>query len=212
MENVAVRISNGKNRIYDYRTELNRAGFEFNERQYSSFYEKRMPEENADEWVAFCKKYRLRCDVIPEQYMRSGDYRKEFFKETKPVTPAKYRCAYCGRKLTYKQVQVDHVIPVNKMSYDKGVRFFAKQFGIENVNDTKNLVSSCRHCNLSKGTKMGMWVWRGFLGKSELLWKIRIGLRWTVGIGVAAYLGSFIIKQPDVSQMIVRLVSNTGGW
>lgn len=205
---VAVRISDGKNKIYDYRYDLRQAGFDFNKRQYNSFYEKRMREEDSKEWEQFCRNHKLKCDIIPEQYMRSSDYRKEFFKNTTPAKPAKYRCAYCGKTLVYKDVQVDHIIPVNKMSYDKTTRFIAKKLGIENVNDTRNLVSSCRKCNLSKGTKMGLWCWRGFLGKSELLWRFRIGCRWAFLVLAIAVTVTMLIKQPEINQLVIRTIAS----
>lgn len=45
-------------------------------------------------------------------------------------------CAYCGREIAYKDMQVDHVIP----RYNGG------------KDDVENLLPSCRMCNFRKGT------------------------------------------------------------
>ena len=46
-------------------------------------------------------------------------------------------CAYCGCKLEYKNMQVDHVISV---------------YGNDGSNDVENLMPSCRMCNFYKST------------------------------------------------------------
>lgn len=46
-----------------------------------------------------------------------------------------YRCNYCGRKLTYDALEIDHVIPRSQGGSD----------------DIDNLVASCRFCNRRKG-------------------------------------------------------------
>lgn len=45
-------------------------------------------------------------------------------------------CAYCGKELAYKDMQVDHIIP----RYNGG------------TDDYNNLLPSCRMCNFRKGT------------------------------------------------------------
>lgn len=44
------------------------------------------------------------------------------------------RCAYCGRKIAYKDMQVDHFIPKNG--------YFA-----QGTDDLSNLMPACRMCN-----------------------------------------------------------------
>lgn len=46
------------------------------------------------------------------------------------------RCAYCGREIAYKDMQIDHIHP----QYLGG------------CNDMENLYPSCRMCNFRKGT------------------------------------------------------------
>lgn len=53
-------------------------------------------------------------------------------------------CAYCGTEIAYKQMQVDHVTPVEHMH-------FAKQNG-KNVHDIENMLPACRPCNYIKSS------------------------------------------------------------
>lgn len=46
-------------------------------------------------------------------------------------------CAYCGHKQRYKELTIDHIIPLAKMGTD----------------DYWNLLPACRSCNLSKGDR-----------------------------------------------------------
>src|SRR5690349_7290385 len=50
------------------------------------------------------------------------------------------RCAYCGKLIEYKQMQVDHYYPQCK------ARFYLKRFGID-VHSEDNLMPACRRCN-----------------------------------------------------------------
>lgn len=50
------------------------------------------------------------------------------------------RCAYCGKKIDYKDMQVDHYYPKRNPSY-------AKRYFNVDVEDIKNLMPSCRRCN-----------------------------------------------------------------
>ena len=57
-------------------------------------------------------------------------------KETRQKVYEKYngRCAYCGREIKYKDMQVDHFIPKNGYS-------------VKGSDDISNLMPSCRMCN-----------------------------------------------------------------
>ena len=65
--------------------------------------------------------------------------RKIISKETREKVYNKYggRCAYCGERIEYKDMQVDHFAPVYL-------------FG-DNI-DINNLMPACRPCNLRKNT------------------------------------------------------------
>ena len=54
------------------------------------------------------------------------------------------RCAYCGRELTMKQLQIDHQTPTG--TYDKG-GFFTEEQWTTKVNEFENLFPACRSCN-----------------------------------------------------------------
>ncbi len=52
-------------------------------------------------------------------------------------------CAYCGRPIAYKDMQVDHFIPQSLECI-----FVAGEYqGIDSVDDLKNLMPACRMCN-----------------------------------------------------------------
>lgn len=55
------------------------------------------------------------------------------------------RCAYCGNKIAYKDMQVDHFIPRRGYS-EKG------------SDDIENLMPSCRRCNhYKRATPLELW-------------------------------------------------------
>lgn len=64
--------------------------------------------------------------------------RKPIPKKARKAVYAKYggRCAYCGRELLYKEMQVDHLEPVAFMRGGNGIG---------------NLMPACRRCNFYKG-------------------------------------------------------------
>lgn len=74
-------------------------------------------------------------------------------KFDRPLIYAKYsgRCAYCGEKITYKQMQVDHIIPqvdfVRHVTNRVHIPDFLKHLTPDDVNHIDNLNPSCRICN-----------------------------------------------------------------
>lgn len=65
--------------------------------------------------------------------------RKQIAQKIRKQVYEKYNrhCAYCGCELKYKDMEVDHVIPV---------------YGKDGGNDIDNLLPSCRMCNFYKST------------------------------------------------------------
>ena len=174
--NIRLSSKSDRNPITKYDETLVRAGFTFEKRktERGSFYELNDASElDKAIWSEWASKYHLECHVVDMKFTRSDDYRRDYFAHNKPSTPAKYRCVYCGRKLQYKDITVDHLYPVNGLMYRQSTRDAAKMFGIDGANDTKNLVAACRRCNSKKGTKTGIWVLRGVIGKHEGFWKVR---------------------------------------
>ena len=54
-------------------------------------------------------------------------------------------CAYCGKPIEYKDMQVDHKVPI--------YRGYGTLVGVERgTDDFSNLMPSCRSCNFRKGT------------------------------------------------------------
>lgn len=159
--NLRISSKNKYNPITKYDSTLTANGFTYNERKaaYSSFYERNDATwEEVNTWGLWARKYNLEMHVVEMKYTRSDTYRQEYFKHNKPVQPAKYRCVYCGRKLLYKDVTVDHLYPINKLMYDPRVQKRAKRHGIDGANDVKNLVCACRCCNSKKRNKNGALV------------------------------------------------------
>jgi len=63
------------------------------------------------------------------------------------------RCAYCGNKIEYKDMQVDHIFPKNKAHWLKSPamrEMYSELHNMpdsENIDDFNNLNPSCRRCN-----------------------------------------------------------------
>lgn len=69
-------------------------------------------------------------------------------------------CSYCGNKILYRTMQVDHIIPQINFKYDtsndriKDIRIpnFLKHLTEEDVNHIDNLYPACRKCNNFKSS------------------------------------------------------------
>lgn len=83
---------------------------------------------------------------------------------------------------------MDHLIPVNAAKKKCLVRICLRLRGISDVNDEKNLVAACRRCNRKKSDKMGLWVPRGIIGKSNVLWFVRYVIRTCLILGLCYYV------------------------
>ena len=131
---------------------------------------------------------------------RSSDYRKNFFK----LNPGPdYQCRYCNRKLHKENVVVDHVIPISQAKKNKNARKLLKLRGIDNVNDTRNLVASCKKCNQAKDDKMGIWLLKAWLGKYKLYWVVRP----IIICSLIAY-ALYYITQSDIGLMFINTIRN----
>ncbi len=137
--------------------------------------------ENLDELRKDKRKYSRKRGLFveerSEEYIRSNNYRKLFFDNVHPLEKGKYRCIYCGRKLPHDKVTVDHILPVSETARRTGLKLLYQILGLESINDLRNLGAACERCNKSKGKKTGLWLIRGFAGKSETLWHIRFVIR-----------------------------------
>lgn len=70
--------------------------------------------------------------------------RKAIPKKVREAVYNKYdgHCAYCGKKIEYKEMQVDHLIPIQRGRF--------KKYSEEEIERFENYLCSCRRCNLYK--------------------------------------------------------------
>lgn len=148
--------------------------FSFNEKSYgNSFWKKKLSNDDKLELTTyknFCRFNKLKFEVVYSEYTRNNDYRKKFFEKNRGFLGGYYLCSYCGIPLRKENATVDHIFPIDKVSKSKFYQIVLKLFHINNVNDTENLAPACRHCNSKKGTKMGLWILLGFLGRYLACW------------------------------------------
>lgn len=72
-------------------------------------------------------------------------------KEKRVLIHKKYKgkCAYCGNKVDYDKMHVDHIVPL----YRKWTQKELDEYGItKGTNNIDNLNPSCATCNISKST------------------------------------------------------------
>ena len=78
------------------------------------------------------------CDMCKREIDYNADGVNLDFNHYGEIVWKKYggRCAYCGREIAYKDMQVDHFLPL-------------RAWGIEDAgtNDISNLMPACRMCN-----------------------------------------------------------------
>lgn len=175
---VKLEISNGWQKIFWYRRFLRENGFTFIKRSYGkSYYQKKCKTtEECNTYKDFCRRHGLKCQIYEKEYMRSSDYRKVFFENQNYAR--KYTlCAYCGFPVKVEKLTVDHIIPVIKAKKTKSCRAAMKLWKITDINEFRNLCGACKSCNSKKGSKMGIWIIRGFIGKNQVFWFIRWGFR-----------------------------------
>lgn len=122
--------------------------------------------KNVGEITRNAVKYHIKYNCYKKEWKRSSNYRSEFFRRYPPP----YRCRYCNRKLRPDEVVVDHIVPVSKAKKSRNARQKLTIHGIKDVNDPKNLAPACVSCNQRKGNKMGLWYYRGVLGKYRFYW------------------------------------------
>lgn len=154
-----------------------------------------LTEEEARGFAAKAREDRLACEVLDERFERSTGYRAEYIARH----PGPWRCRYCHRRLSdVGDMTVDHIVPVAAASASQKAplrRAFARwaleREGARSVNDDANLCPACKHCNSSKGQKLGLWVARGWLGRFAPYWVLlrcaQIALVLLVVCALAAY-------------------------
>lgn len=74
--------------------------------------------------------------------------RKTITKKEREIVYQKYNghCAYCGKEIAYKDMQVDHLVPL-------------RGWNENGSSSIENLMPSCRRCNHYKRAN-GLEIWR----------------------------------------------------
>ena len=90
---------------------------------------------------------------------------KAISKKKRLIIHEKYKgkCAYCGLKIEYKKMHVDHIVPIYRGSTNADLEWYGK---VKGTNKIENLNPSCPSCNISKST-FTLEEWR-----NELVLKI----------------------------------------
>lgn len=187
MKTYPVAVSDGKYKCSYFAIKLRKFGLENTDREFigSVTYPKMRQIER------FCQKKHLIFRINNRYGKRSSNYRELFFSTHRPVFGNRWFCAYCGKPITVEKLTVDHLYPVGQAKNSLFVQKRMQLLGINDVNDSKNLVPSCRRCNQRKGKKMGIWILRGFVGgKYQYFWYIR----WFVRLIILLLLLILIIQ------------------
>lgn len=150
------------------------------------------------------KHYEIR-RTYPEHLGRSDSYRRDFLKAN-PRPLRGYRCRYCHRHLSERQMTVDHIYPVYLAKTGKGLWMMHLAM-IFDVNDVRNLAPACARCNAKKGRKAGLWVMRGILGKYRLYWVLLRTIQ-LLAVSLILYLGYRIYPYLKHNSIISGIV----GW
>ena len=80
--------------------------------------------------------------------------RKPIPKKLRQQVYEKYggHCAYCGKKIEYKDMQVDHAdITYGRAFYGMDTKRAQEAITDNSINDIENLMPACRQCNFYKG-------------------------------------------------------------
>lgn len=163
--------SDGKHRTFYQRHTLHDMGYTFSGEMQE--WVKQSTGNDIQLAQAFCRRYGFHLVIDLPQYRRSSNYRQEFFIAHPGVGKSEhYFCSYCGCLLCKEKITVDHLISVNAAQKSRFAEWILHRLGIKNVNDAKNLVPSCRRCNQQKGTKSGVWLIRGLIGRHAWFWLI----------------------------------------
>lgn len=111
------------------------------------------------------------------------DYRHEYFKNNPGLFGKIYFCAYCKRPLLRKDVQVDHIMPLNNAL---------------GINTRYNLVAACGECNRKKSDKVDGRVVIGYASK-------------VTDTALYATQSAFIYAVYGILRVVMKLISVTIG-
>lgn len=92
--------------------------------------------------------------TITDENWKESKVRKPISRSLRKRVYGKYdgHCAYCGKEITIKEMQVDHIIPVMKSYYGpkNEAEKIRKMIADGSFNAIDNLMPACRACNFYK--------------------------------------------------------------
>lgn len=175
-----IAIFDGKQSAFNFRERLREMGFWYVKMSDDlGQWQRNVYDEEIADIERFCQKYKLRYIVYDDGYVSDADYRDAFFENNHGLLDADkfYQCAYCGMIIPKKSVVVSHIIsPYKLASGDTRKKYTRKlaEWGIEDVNDVRNLAPACQNCFQNKGVRAGAWAVRGKLGRHPLFWFVAV--------------------------------------
>lgn len=161
-----IEVKNGQRKTYEYRAHLHYMGMKWIARDHQ-WVMRTSDEAQVNSIIRFADDNKLICIVYDDQHGRNRNYRMNFFEKNAPMFGNYYICAYCFKPIRHKDVTVDHIIPVKKAKANRIANRLMERLDIRDVNEEKNLCACCHECNSRKGSKGGLWIIRGFLGKKK---------------------------------------------
>lgn len=138
-----IEIKNGKRNTYFKRDELREKGFDFVSKRKA--WVKILCEKDTLELEKYAKRNGFKVRFYPKSMKRSHAYREQYFAAHQPDILGRYFCTYCGKLIKPKDVQVDHMVSIALVQKNHWMQKY-----VSDINDSKNLVASCRRCNLKK--------------------------------------------------------------
>ena len=101
-------------------------------------------------------------------------------QKTRLLVHQKYdgKCAYCGQELAYKDMQIDHLVPICRTYYDEEI-----YIGEKCINNFDNLMPSCSMCNRYKSCFDIENLRKGLITlhkRVESNWHFRMGVKYGI--------------------------------
>ena len=106
--------------------------------------------------------------ISPKRKMLTKAQRQEVYDKCKG------HCAYCGCELEFKDMQVDHLIPLSG----------ALTGGISGADELSNMLPACRSCNLDKSSFPLEWFRKNIEHFPEMLMRDNATYRKAVRFGL----------------------------
>lgn len=202
-----VVVSNKYRDTYRFRRKLNNLGLHF---ECGKWKLNTSDEYVIESIVRFCRRKKLYCECIEDNYVRSNNYRKKFIKQYEKQKGKYYRCAYCGKKIEENKMTVDHIIPIDKVQHHWIYRKLMKISGVTNINDVSNLTPACEHCNKRKGRKINLRYYiRGIIGrKYKGATVIHFAIIMIYSLLISVVLGIILVLFPDKVNMMINWFCN----